>query len=119
MNQRPPISKLDNSLNNLKDCEVLSLSTNSIDRMISLSGMSSLRILSIGRNNLKKIEKLEDVSGTLEQLWISYNQVATLDGLSSLSNLTTIYCSNNLIKTFGELDKLVSRNCHSFFKGLY
>ena len=109
MNQRPPIAKLDNSLNNLKECKVLSLSTNSIDRMISLSGMSSLRILSIGRNNLKKIEKLEDVSGTLEQLWISYNQVATLDGLSSLSKLTTLYCSNNLIKTFGELDKLVSR----------
>ena len=29
----PPIAKLDNSLNNLKNCTQLSLSTNSIDRL--------------------------------------------------------------------------------------
>jgi len=77
-----------------------------IDRMINLTGMSELRILSLGRNNIKKIEKLEDVSGTLQQLWISYNQISSLDGLSCLRNLTTLYCSNNQIKSFSELDKL-------------
>ena len=108
--QIPPVSKLDNSLNNLNKCEVLSLSTNTIDRIPSLSGMTSLRILSLGRNNVKKIEKLEDVAGTLEQLWISYNSIAVLDGLSCLTKLTTLYCSNNQIKSFGELDKIVRKD---------
>ena len=101
------IAKLDGkALGALKKCEKLSLSTNMIDKMVALPGMTELKILSLGRNNLKKIEKLEDVSGSLEQLWLSYNQIATLDGLSCLTNLTTLYCSNNLIKSFSELEKL-------------
>ena len=105
--QHPPIAKLDTKvLGSLKKCEKLSLSTNMIDRMVSLTGMSELKILSLGRNNIKKIEKLEDVAGTLQQLWISYNQIASLDGLACLTNLTTLYCSNNAIKSFAELDKL-------------
>lgn len=43
----------------------------------------------------------------MEELWISYNQIATLDGLSVCTNLTTLYISNNLIKSWNELDKLV------------
>ena len=39
----------------------LSLSTNSIDRLIPLGGMSNLKILSMGRNVLKRIERLEEV----------------------------------------------------------
>ena len=101
------IAKLDvKTLGALKKCEKLSLSTNMIDKMVALPGMTELKILSLGRNNLKKIEKLEDVSGSLEQLWLSYNQIASLDGLSCLTNLTTLYCSNNLIKSFAELEKL-------------
>lgn len=83
----------------------LSLSTNQIDRLIPFGGMKKLRILSLGRNNvqwtsprcvclctgeamhltlpslvlyplqIKKIEKLEDLADTLEELWLSYNQV--------------------------------------------
>jgi len=50
--------KLDTKvLSGLSSCEKLSLSTNSIERMVSLSGMTELKILSLGRNNLKKIEK--------------------------------------------------------------
>mmetsp|Transcript_21236 Transcript_21236/g.44615 ORF Transcript_21236/g.44615 Transcript_21236/m.44615 type:complete len:223 (+) Transcript_21236:2461-3129(+) len=105
--QTPPIAKLDNkALGNLKKCKKLSLSTNMIDRMVSLTGMFELEILSLGRNNIKKIEKLEDVAGTLKQLWISYNQISSLDGLACLTNLTTLYCSNNLIKSYSELEKL-------------
>ena len=78
--QVPPIQKMDNSLNTLKNCTHLSLSTNSIDRLIPLAGMKRLRILSMGRNQLKKIEKLDDVADTLGELWISYNAISTLDG---------------------------------------
>jgi len=54
-----------------------------------------------------QIEKLDDVSETLEELWLSYNQISSLDGLSNLTNLTTLYLSNNNIKAWNELDKLV------------
>lgn len=104
--QIPPLSKFDKTLGTLKECEQLSLSTNTIDRMGSLSGMSKLKILSIGRNNLKKIEKLEDVASTLEQLWISYNQISSLEGIACCKKLTTLYMSNNAIKSFSELDHL-------------
>ena len=77
-----------------------------IERMVNLTGMTELKVLSLGRNNIKKIEKLEDVAGSLQELWISYNQIASLDGLACLTNLTTLFCSNNLIKSFDELDKL-------------
>jgi len=104
--QMPPISKMDAALGSLKNCERLALSTNNIDRISSLSGMSKLKILSLGRNLIKKIEKLEDVSNSLEELWISYNQINSLDGISCCTNLTTLYISNNLIKAWNELDKL-------------
>ena len=58
--QVPPITKLDNSLNTLKACTKLSLSTNSIDRIsVNLNGLPNLKILALGRNAIKKIEKLE------------------------------------------------------------
>eukprot|EP01040_Poterioochromonas_malhamensis_P008900 gene8900-9638_t len=106
--QMPPIAKMDSALLTLKNCERLALSTNNIDRMISLGGLTKLKILSLGRNLIKKIEKLEDIAGSLEELWVSYNQINSLDGLSACTNLTTLYISNNLIKSWNELDKLAS-----------
>ena len=104
---QPPIAKLDaKTLSTLAACQTLSLSTNAIDKLPSLSGLPSLRILSVGRNNLKKVEKLDDVAATLEQLWMSYNQVTSLEGLANLTKLEVLYCGNNLIKSFGELDHL-------------
>jgi dynein light chain 1 len=40
--------------------------------------MDNLRILSLGRNLLKKIENVEVVADTLEELWLSYNQIEKL-----------------------------------------
>eukprot|EP00946_MAST-07B_sp_MAST-7B-sp1_P001176 g1176.t1 len=104
--QMPPISKLDNKLNDLKNCVHLSLSTNCIDRFNTALALPKLRILSMGRNNLKKIEKLEGCAGTLEELWLSYNQISNLDGVDSLSKLTTLYMSNNKLSSWDELSKL-------------
>jgi dynein light chain 1 len=56
----------------------LALSTNNIEKISSLSGMDNLRILSMGRNLLKKIENVEVVAETLEELWLSYNQIEKL-----------------------------------------
>jgi hypothetical protein len=58
----------------------LALSTNNIEKISSLSGMDSLCILSLGRNLLKKIENVEAVADTLQELWLSYNQIEKLVG---------------------------------------
>ena len=42
----------------------------------------------------------------MEELWISYNQISSLDGVACCANLTTLYMSNNLLKSWNELDKL-------------
>ena len=114
----PPIGKLDGSINTLKNCERLALSTNSIPALVNMSGCTKLKILSVGRNVLKKISELESVAGTLEELWCSYNHISTLDGINCCTNLTTLYMSNNLIKDWTQLDKLVSVCSHVWIRNV-
>lgn len=87
----PPIAKLDASLSTLKKCKKLSLSTNTIDKVTSVSGMDSLEILSLGRNNIKKIEGLDGVADTLKELWISYNNIEKLAGIEKLKSLEVLF----------------------------
>lgn len=86
----------------------LSISTNNIERLIPMPGMAKLRVLSVGRNCLKKIEKLEDNAGTLTELWASYNMISTFDGITSLPNLEILFLSNNHIADWNELTKLAA-----------
>jgi len=58
------------------------------------------------RNLLKKLTKLEDVAGTLEELWLSYNQLKTLDDINVCENLEVLYFGNNCISDWEELNKL-------------
>eukprot|EP00965_Chrysotila_dentata_P250701 6209605-Pleurochrysis_carterae.AAC.1 len=85
--QLPLISKLDGTLGSLKKCKHLRLSTNAIDKMGNFSGLDNLQILSMGRNQIKKLEGLEPIADTLEQLWLSYNSISSLAGIEKLSNL--------------------------------
>ena len=41
--------------------------------MINLPQLRNLEILSLARNQIKKISGLEEVGGTLKELWLSYN----------------------------------------------
>ena len=82
--QIPPMDRIDDSLNQFENAVKLSLSTNAIDKMISLPRLKQLKILSLGRNNIKKLQYLDDVAATLEELWISYNFIERLEGLGSL-----------------------------------
>ncbi|XP_065919437.1 dynein axonemal light chain 1-like isoform X1 [Dysidea avara] len=102
----PPIDKMDSSLNNLGACEWLSLSTNCIEKISNLNALKNLKILSLGRNNIKNLTGLEAVADTLEQLWISYNQVEKLKGITVLKKLKILYMSNNNVKEWGEFGKL-------------
>ncbi len=54
----PPITKIDPAaLSTLKKCEQLGLSSNNIDKIGNLAGMENLKILSLGRNLIKKLDK--------------------------------------------------------------
>merc|ERR1711976_773556 len=70
--QHPPIEKMDASLSTLVNCVKLSLSTNAIEKIANLNGLKNLKILSLGRNNIKSLTGLESVGDILEELWISY-----------------------------------------------
>ena len=74
--------------------------------MISLPKLKNLKILSLGRNNIKRIMGLEDIGQTLEQLWMSYNCVEKLDGLQPCMKLHTLFLSNNKISKWEEVAKL-------------
>lgn len=124
------INRLDSSLSTLKACEFLRLSTNQIERMVSLAGMDNLKLLSLSRNALKKIERLDDVAETLEELWLSYNKISSLDGLSTCKSLRVcssflkyislnclnkdslslqvLYMAHNEIKDWAEIEKLAA-----------
>ncbi|KAJ7344778.1 hypothetical protein JRQ81_000728 [Phrynocephalus forsythii] len=104
--QIPPIEKMDASLSTLVNCEKLSLSTNCIEKIANLNGLKNLRILSLGRNNIKNLNGLEAVGDTLEELWISYNLIEKLKGLHVMKKLKILYMSNNLVKDWAEFVRL-------------
>ncbi|KAI4876306.1 hypothetical protein NFI96_021683 [Prochilodus magdalenae] len=100
--QIPPVEKMDASLSTLINCEKLSLSTNCIEKIANLNGLKNLKILSLGRNNIKNLNGLEAVGDTLEELWISYNLIDKLKGIHVMKRLRVLYMSNNLVKEWGE-----------------
>lgn len=109
--QIPPIEKMDASLSTLSCCEKLSLSTNTIEKIANLNGLKNLKILSLGRNNIKSLTGLEAVGDTLEELWISYNNIEKLKGINVLKKLKVLYMSNNSVKDMGEFAKLADLPC--------
>lgn len=106
---KPPITKLDPAaLSVLKECQHLALSSNSIDKMANFGALENLEILSMGRNNIKKLEMLDSVGDHLEQLWMSYNSISSLNGLDKCKNLKVLYIGNNKINDIKEVHKLAS-----------
>jgi len=109
---KPPVAKLDPAaLSVLKECVHLAVSSNSIDKMVNLGALENLEILSLGRNNIRKIEYLEAVGDHLEQLWVSYNQITSLSGLDPCKKLKNLYIGNNKISNIAEVNKLQSLPC--------
>jgi len=49
---------------------------------------------------------LEVVGDTLEELWISYNFIEKLKGITVLKKLKVLYMSNNSVKDWAEFSKL-------------
>ncbi|KAM9294412.1 dynein axonemal light chain 1 [Gastrophryne carolinensis] len=109
--QIPPIEKMDASLSTLVNCEKLSLSTNCIEKIANLNGLKNLRILSLGRNNIKNLNGLEAVGESLEELWISYNFIEKLKGIHVMKKLKVLYMSNNAVKDWAEFVRLAELPC--------
>jgi len=106
---KPPITKLDPAaLSVLKECKHLALSTNCIDKMVNFGAMEKLEILSLGRNNIKKIEHLDAIADHLQELWLSYNNISTLSGLEKCNVLHTLYVGNNKISDMKECQRLLT-----------
>ena len=102
----PPIVKMDKDITTLHACEHLALSTNAIEKIgPGLKELRHLKILSLGRNAIRKLEQLEGCTG-LEQLWISYNRIEKLSGIDKLKNLKVLYMSNNSISSWTEIERL-------------
>ncbi|KAH0546751.1 dynein axonemal light chain 1-like [Cotesia glomerata] len=104
--QWPPVEKMDNSLSLFSKCRKLSLSTNMIEKIIGISSLKNLKILSLGRNVIKGFTGLEALADTLEELWISYNSIEKMKGIATMKNLKVLYMSNNLVKEWIEFMRL-------------
>lgn len=70
--------------------------------------MENLKVLSLGRNCIKKIENLDGIADTLEELWMSYNLVEKLAGVEKLSNLRVLYLGNNKVRDWAEVERLAA-----------
>merc|ERR1711977_464808 len=103
----PPITKIDPAaLSTLKACEQLGLSSNNIDKIGNLAGMENLKILSLGRNLIKKLDNMDGLGNKLEQLWISYNSISSLGGIEKLKCLKILFVGNNKIADEKEVQRL-------------
>ena len=111
------IDNLDTSINTLTNCRFLSLSSNLIIRIPELN-LPRLERLSLGRNKIKKISGLSFVSPTLRELWISYNEIQTLEGIKECTKLEVLYIGNNLIGSINELNVIANLDqlSHAVFK---
>ena len=75
--------------------------------MVPITGLRNLQILSLGRNQIKKIFGLEDIGANLKELWLSYNLIDKLDGLfPHCTALEVFYLAHNKVKDWNEIDKL-------------
>lgn len=104
-------------LNKFKAAHQISMSTNQIERIATLD-LSNLKILSLGRNNIRSMQGLGGVPN-LEELWISYNEIEKLNGIECLQKLQVLYMSNNKISDINELEtlKMLSELNDIVFKG--
>jgi len=93
-------------ISTLVNCKQLSLSTNCIEKMVPINGLRNLEILSLSRNQIKRINGLDEVAGSLKELWLSYNLIDKLDGINCCTELKTLYICHNKIKDWEQVDKL-------------
>ncbi|GAB0091908.1 Leucine-rich repeat [Sergentomyia squamirostris] len=73
-------------------------------------GLKNLKILSLSRNNISSLDGVQAVGETLEELWMSYNNLTNLNGLESLTKLRVFYISHNRIRDWKDVDRIADRS---------
>jgi dynein light chain 1 len=102
--QAPPIKTMTERLAQLANCKKLSISTNNIEEIGFLP--PRVEILAIGRNMLKRLDKIDRAAATLQQLWMSYNNVKSFAPLAACKRLRVLYAAYNNIDKLSEIDRL-------------
>lgn len=77
-----------------------------IEKINGVNLLKNLKILSLGRNQIKSFAGLEAIGDNLEELWISYNLIEKLKGVGALKVLKVLYLGNNLVKDWTEFNRL-------------
>lgn len=77
-----------------------------IEKINGLASLRNLKVLSLGRNNIKSFFGLDTLADTLEELWISYNIIDKMKGVLGMHKLKVLYMSNNNVDDWSELQKL-------------
>jgi hypothetical protein len=55
---------------------------------------------------LKRLDKIDKASATLQQVWMSYNNVKSFAPLVACKRLRVLYAAHNLIDKLSEIDRL-------------
>jgi dynein light chain 1 len=104
--QMPPIHKMDGALGKLQHCTHLAIPSNVIERVGGIKTLTNLKILSLSRNQIKKLDGVEECAGSVEQLWVSYNLIDKLLNIELLVHLEVLYISNNKLPSWPEIMRL-------------
>lgn len=80
------------------------------------SKASILKFAAISTFLFFQINPQEVLADTLEQLWISYNQIEKLNGIEVMKKLKVLYIGYNLVREWDELSKVaeLSENLTDF-----
>ncbi|XP_035706372.1 uncharacterized protein LOC110843635 isoform X3 [Folsomia candida] len=101
--QRNLIKYLENTPSHLSHLVVLDLYDNRIERIsLGLLGFTSLRVLLLGKNRIRRIEGLEGLK-RLEILDLHGNQLRYVDNLGVLSSLRVLNLAGNILRSIRNL----------------
>ena len=100
----PPITTMTDRLQQLTSCKRLYLSTNNISDIGPMP--QRIEILSIGRNSLTNLKKIDRAASTLTELWASYNQIKDITPLAQCKKLRVVYLAYNKLNVTTSVDPL-------------
>jgi len=93
-------------LSSLQHLRELYLPNNKLKKLEGLQGLSRLRLLELGSNNLREVDpnqELQHVAGALEELWLGRNKITTLgQALRPLTKLKKLSVQSNRLTEVGE-----------------
>lgn len=77
-----------------------------IEKINGLTALKNLKILALGRNNIKTFAGIESLADNLEELWISYNDIERMKGVLNMRRLKVLHMSHNKVEDLNEVQNL-------------